>query len=151
PPLSAREPKPRLTLGHPDEVWCAAISQDGKTLASGGVDDTIRFWDVASGKEQAALKKVTEYGVNSLAFSPDGKTLASGFGGNTIKLWDVGTHKGTVLLDQISQFASPRVVFSPDGKTLASGGPCILKVRVWDRATGKQTATLDGHDEYGLK
>jgi WD40 repeat protein len=121
-PLSAQEPKLRLTFrGHTEEVRCVAISPDGKILACGD-GNTIRFWDVASGKLQATLKKAAVYGVDSLAFSPDSRTLASGNGGNKIKLWDVGTHKLKTLLDKDSEYATPRVVFSPDGKTLASGG-----------------------------
>ncbi len=150
PPLLAQEAKPRLTL--PGEIkWVrVAFSPDGKTLVSGGADNTIRFWDVAMGKEQTTLKKVAEYGVCSVAFSPDGKTLASGLGGNKVKLWDLATRKDTILLDKLSQYASPRVVFSPDGKTLASGGQCIREIRVFDVVTGKITATLKGHDEYGI-
>jgi WD40 repeat protein len=150
-PLSAQEPKLRATFeGHTDDVRCVAISPDGKTLASGGIDNTIRFWDVASGKEQATLKNAAEYGVESVAFSPDGKTLASGIGGSGVKLWDIGTRKDTILRDKVSEYASPLVAFSPDGKTLASGGRCIREIRLWDVTTGKQTATLKGHDEYGV-
>ena len=109
-PLSAQQPTLRATFeGHTAEVRCVAISSDGKTLASGGADNTIRFWDVASGKEQATLKKAADYGVDSVAFSPDpdGKKLASGSGGNRIQLWDVGTRKDTTLLNRNSEFAAP--------------------------------------------
>jgi len=150
-PLSAQEPKLRLTfLGHTREVQCVAISPDGNTLASGSADNTVRFWDVASGKEQATLK-AAKYCVDSVAFRPDGKTLASGSGGNKIQLWDVGTRKGTTLFYKLSQYASPLVVFSPDGKALASGGQCIGDIRLWDLTTGKQTATLKGYDAYGVR
>ena len=49
--LSAQEPKLRDTLkGHTSLVLSVAYSPDGKTLASGGGDQTIKLWDVATGK-----------------------------------------------------------------------------------------------------
>jgi WD40 repeat protein len=50
-PLSAQEPKLRATLNvHPEAVFSVAFSPDGKTLASGSGDGTIKLWDVATGK-----------------------------------------------------------------------------------------------------
>jgi WD40 repeat protein len=92
-PLSAQEPKLRDTLqGHAGLVGSVAFSPDGKTLASGSQNRTIKLWDVATGEEQATLKGHTDM-VLSVAFSPDGKTLASGSMDKTIKLWDVATGK----------------------------------------------------------
>ena len=54
-----------------------AFSPDGKMLASGSDDQTIKLWDAASGKEQATLQGHRGE-VHSVTFSPDGKTLASG-------------------------------------------------------------------------
>ncbi len=84
-------------------VLCVAVSPDGKTLASGGDDSTIRFWDVASGKERNTIQVAdgAEW-IGSLAFSPDGKAAASGgsgSGANTVKLWDIGTRKAVTLED----------------------------------------------------
>jgi len=102
-PLAAQEPEPRFTLrGHTKEVQCVVISPDGTTLASGSADNTVQFWDVASGKEHAVVK-AAEFWVDSVAFSPDGKTLASGGGGNKVQLWDVATRQGTTLYDKLSQ------------------------------------------------
>jgi WD40 repeat protein len=66
-------------------VLSVAFSPDGKTLASGSVDDTMKLWDVATGRSIATL--ISSRGVGSVAFSPDGKTLASGSGDHTIKIW----------------------------------------------------------------
>ncbi|MEH2217176.1 MAG: ribosome assembly protein 4, partial [Nostoc sp.] len=78
--------------GHSSTVKSVGFSPDGKTLASGSYDNTIKLWDVSTGK---AIKTLTGHSsrVFSVGFSPDGKTLASGSYDNTIKLWDVSTGK----------------------------------------------------------
>jgi hypothetical protein len=77
---------------HTDMVLSVAYSLDGKTLASGNGDHTIKLWDVATDKERATLQGHI-YVVFSVAYSPEGKTLASGSADNTIGLWDVATGK----------------------------------------------------------
>ncbi|MEH1825984.1 MAG: ribosome assembly protein 4, partial [Nostoc sp.] len=105
--------------GHSSPVWGVVFSTDGKTLASGSGDKTIKLWDVSTGK---ALKTLTGHSstVNSIGFSPDGKTLASGSDDNTIKLWDVSKGKAIKTLTGHSSTVNS-IGFSPDGKTLASG------------------------------
>jgi WD40 repeat protein len=135
-------------VGHSYGVWSISFSPDGKILASGGHDSTIKLWDVSTGKEITTLKG-HKYPVYSVSFSPDGKTLASGSVAHTIKLWDVATRKEITTLKGHTDTDSDNVLsvsFSPDGKTLAYSG-IANTIKLWDIATGKEITTLKGHSD----
>jgi WD40 repeat protein len=89
-PLSSGA-RPRALKEQSGSVMAVAFSLDGKTVASGCKDRSIKLWDPQTG----ALRQTwigPETRIESLAFSPDGKTLASGSGGPEalIWLWEVG-------------------------------------------------------------
>ncbi|MEH2398210.1 AAA-like domain-containing protein, partial [Nostoc sp.] len=83
--------------GHSSEVYSVVFSPDGKTLASASFDNTIKLWNLDTGKEITTLTGHSN-SVYSVVFSPDGKTLASASFDNTIKLWNLDTGKEITTL-----------------------------------------------------
>ncbi|MFN6305885.1 MAG: protein kinase domain-containing protein [Microcystis sp.] len=79
----------KTLTGHSNVVWSVAYSPDGRYLASGSWDKTIKIWEVATGKELRTLTGHSE-AVYSVVYSPDGRYLASGSSDKTIKIWRVG-------------------------------------------------------------
>ncbi len=130
----------RTFTGHADSVTSVAFSPDGRTLASGSGDTTLKLWDVSNGHELRSLTGHTGW-VDSVAFSPDGRTLASGSKDYTIKLWDLASSRKPRTLTGTKMVTS--VTFSPDGSTLASAG-YDNTVKLWDVASGGELRTLSG-------
>src|SRR5271168_5660276 len=87
-PCYANKPELVVPTGHSATVTSIAFSPDGRVLASGSFDRTIKLWDVSSGKEIGALPG-HDGEVFSIAWSPDGRTLASGGNDSMVKLWSV--------------------------------------------------------------
>lgn len=108
--------------GHGDGVYAVAYSPDGKFLVTASFDNTLKLWDVASGKE------VRTYGgaaghtkqVICVGFSSDGSMIASGSTDNTLKVWDVPV--STPIRSLKTNDAAQAVALSSDGLKLAIGG-----------------------------
>ncbi|MCB8777047.1 serine/threonine protein kinase [Planktothrix agardhii 1032] len=123
-------------------VKSVAFSPDGRTLASGSINDkTIKLWDVHSQRQIATLTGHSD-SVKSVTFSSDGQTLASG-SYKTIQLWDVHSQRQIATLTGHSGSVYS-VAFSPDGRTLASGSN-DKTIKLWDVQSQGEIATLTGH------
>ena len=115
--------------GHTDSVTSVSFSSDGKTLASGSYDKTIKLWSLETIAEIRTLSGHTE-AVSSVSFSSNGKTLVSSSGDKTIKLWNVETIAEILTLSGHTSYVTS-MSFSDDGKTLASGSG-DKTIKLWD-------------------
>lgn len=142
-PVPSREVA--VLKGHSDRVFSVAYSPDGKMLASGGDDQTVKLWDTTTWRQIASLEGHAG-GLLSVKFSPDGKTLASGGDDRIVKLWDVATRRERgAIRGHGGKIYS--VAFSPDGNSLATASDDHT-VKLWDVATGSAPFTdLKGHTD----
>jgi WD40 repeat protein len=129
-----------ISLPHSGWAGSVAWSPEGKRLASGGGDGTVKVWDGATGREIFTL--IGHRGiVLCVAWSPDGRRLASvDSRGRAIRVWDARTGKEAFTLKGHNG-AVMGVAFSPDGRRLASASRDGT-VKVWDATRSPEGITL---------
>ncbi|KAF9058820.1 WD40-repeat-containing domain protein, partial [Rhodocollybia butyracea] len=117
-----------------------AFSLDGRKIVSGSIDNSVRIWDVETGKAEGNPIQGHTSNVKSVAFSPDGKRIVSGSDDRSVRIWNAETGKpeGNPLQGHGSGVRS--VAFSPDGKRIVSGSE-DMSVRIWDAETAKAEET----------
>ncbi|MBI4851329.1 MAG: serine/threonine protein kinase [Acidobacteria bacterium] len=128
--------------GHIRLVEDLEFSHDGNFVISGGVDETIKIWDINK-KSLVGTISCPNHCVNTLANSVDG-IVATGGKDSTIRLWDVTSRSELALLE--GHEASIRTIaFSARGDYLVSGDWDGI-IKLWDTATGVSVTSVEAHE-----
>jgi WD40 repeat protein len=105
-------------LGHDQLVTGLDWSPDGKTVATGSDDSTVRLWDAITGKEQAVFRG-HDGAVNTVCFSPDGQFLATGGRDGTVIIWNPRTGKVVKPVLEGHSWSVQAVSYLPDGRLVS--------------------------------
>jgi WD40 repeat protein len=123
----------RAITAHDDDVTSLAFSSDGRLLASGSKDRTVRLWDVGNGQQIG--KPMRHNGqVTSVRFQPHHHRLASNGADNAVRIWDTDTQEQVTWLRNDSSNYEPGLVFSDDGAYLATT-TANYYIALWDART----------------
>lgn len=132
---ASNSPSVRRFKGHTNVIRAVLFTPDGGHIISGSSDGTIRFWNLASGKQVAAIQ--AHRPVLSLAISRDGNTLACGMTDAVVKIWKLRhepeiSHYDERILSRDYRGDVLSIAFSPDDRRVAAGGNRQQHTRIWN-------------------
>ncbi|MEL6403198.1 MAG: sortase [Chloroflexota bacterium] len=117
-----------------------AFSPGGTRVATGGRDNVLRVWDVATGMEVFQSEGHTDW-LTTLAYSPDGSQIISGSRDDSVRVFDTETGALVRVLGSHDDDVNA-VAVRPDGAVYASGGRDDV-IQLWNAETGELMQLLD--------
>jgi len=135
----------RTLEGNADWVNAVAFSPDGQYALSGGRDDTVKVWEVVTGRLIQTLDNLNSQPI-SVRLSPDGSRLVTESSDGVVRLWDVESGQALNTFEQNSE-AVLGATFSPDGRYVLSGSGQAGTLRLWEADTGQVVRTFEPNQE----
>jgi WD40 repeat protein len=132
----------RTLEGHSSFAYGVAVTPNGKRAVSASHDDTLKVWDLESGRELRTLEGHSG-AVTGVAVTGDGRRAVSASGDNTLKVWDLESGRELRMLEGHSDSVRG-VAVTPDGKRAVSASD-DKTLKVWDLESGRELRTLEGH------
>jgi len=132
----------RDLAGHTRWVNACAVTPDGRYVVSASNDQTLKVWELTSGRAIATLAGHTA-GVTACAVTPDGRRVVSASFDNTLKVWELASGRAIATLADHTCVVIACAV-TPDGRHVVSASR-DQTLKVWELASGRALATLAGH------
>lgn len=145
--------------GHEQDIYSLDFARNGRIIASGSGDRSVRLWDLDTNQMLRALQ--IEDGVTTVAISPDNRFVAAGSLDKSVRVWDISTGALMVLLEGTEPDVDaeghpinraeghPRgdghtdsvysVAFAPSGDRLVSGS-LDKTIKMWELLTPPRLA-----------
>jgi WD40 repeat protein/tetratricopeptide (TPR) repeat protein len=109
----------RTLKGHTGNVHSVTFAPDGKRVASGGLDGTVKLWELDTGKEVWTAKHSDV--VRQVRIAPDGRTVLSVSHDKTLRIWEAATGREVRTFMGHSDMVKSLAV-SADGAFALTGG-----------------------------
>ena len=135
----------RTLEGNADWVNAVAFSPDGQFALAGGDNNTVKLWEVVTGREIQTFTDLDGQPI-SVALSPDGDRLVSETSGGLVQLWDVDSGDHVRTFEDASE-AVLGATFSPSGEYVLSGGNASSNLHLWDAQSGDLVRRFAENDE----
>jgi eukaryotic-like serine/threonine-protein kinase len=134
----------RRMHGHQNFVSKIAFAPNGRQIASGGLDQTIKLWSLTADAAPLTLTGHTGE-ISALCYSLDGQYVAAGSSDNRLSLWRAVDGQLVWMSQPLPSFIN-KIAFSADNQWLATGSFDNV-VRLWQIRTGEIRKTLEGHQK----